>query len=101
MERKAKGAKKDKAMEKRFIDANKISLRLERFADEDGLLVSVSSVRKAVAQTPTEDVVEVVRCKDCRYWQDNNGGYPHDECRWCHDETPDDDDFCSYGERKE
>ena len=47
------------------------------------------------------DMVEVVRCKDCKYWQDNNGGYPHEECRWGKDETPDADDFCSYGERKE
>ncbi len=46
------------------------------------------------------DVVKVVRCKDCKYWQDNNGGYPHEECRWGKDETPDWDDFCSYGERR-
>ena len=43
---------------------------------------------------------KVVRCKDCKYWQDNNDGYPHEECRWGHGETPDADDFCSYGERK-
>ena len=43
----------------------------------------------------------VVRCKDCKYWQDNNDGYPHEECRWGHGETPDANDFCSYGERKE
>jgi hypothetical protein len=42
-----------------------------------------------------------VRCKDCKYWQDNNGGYPHEECRWGKDETPDDDDYCSYGERND
>ncbi len=40
-----------------------------------------------------------VRCKNCTYWQDNNGGYPHDECRWRYDETPDADDFCSFGEK--
>lgn len=49
----------------------------------------------------TADVVPVVRCKDCKYWQDNNDGYPHDECRLENGETPDPDDFCSYGERKE
>ena len=49
------------------------------------------------------DVMEklVVRCKDCKYWQDNNDGYPHEECRWGHGETPDANDFCSYGERRE
>lgn len=42
----------------------------------------------------------VVHCKDCKYWQDNNDGYPNEECRWGHGETPDANDFCSYGERK-
>ena len=46
-------------------------------------------------------VSNLVRCKDCRYWQDNNGGYPHPDCRWGHDETPDDEDYCSFGERKD
>lgn len=44
---------------------------------------------------------ELVRCKDCVYWQDNNDGYPHIGCKWREDETPDPDDFCSAGERKE
>lgn len=48
---------------------------------------------------PTADVAPVVRCRDCKYWQDNNDGYPHEECRWGHGETPNDDDFCSYGAR--
>lgn len=48
---------------------------------------------------PRTDVAPVVRCKDCKYWQDNNDGYPHEECRWGHEETPDADDFCSYGAR--
>lgn len=46
------------------------------------------------------DFLPVVRCKDCKYWQDNNDGYPHEECRWGHGETPDANDFCSYGERR-
>lgn len=45
---------------------------------------------------PAADVVPVVRCRDCKYWQDNNDGYPHEECRWGHGETPNEDDFCSY-----
>lgn len=44
---------------------------------------------------------QVILCKDCRYWQDNNGGYPHPECRWSNDETPDADDYCSFAERLE
>lgn len=44
---------------------------------------------------------EIVLCEDCKYWQDNNDGYPHIGCKWREDETPDPDDFCSAGERKE
>lgn len=44
---------------------------------------------------------DVVRCKDCVFWQDNNDGYPHHDCKWREDETPDPDDYCSVGERKE
>lgn len=44
---------------------------------------------------------QVILCKDCRYWQGNNGGYPHPECRWGNDETPDADDYCSFAERVE
>ena len=57
-------------------------------------------IQERIDLTPTADVVEVVRCRDCKYWQDNNGGYPHEECRWGKGETPDADDFCSYGERR-
>lgn len=45
-------------------------------------------------------VGELVLCKDCVYWQDNNDGYPHKDCKWREDETPDPDDYCSAGERK-
>ena len=43
---------------------------------------------------------EIIRCKECKYWQDNNNGYPVTDCRWKKDETPDADDFCSFTERK-
>jgi hypothetical protein len=56
---------------------------------------------KGYADGRADAMAEVVRCRDCAYWQDNNSGYPHEECRWGHGETPDADDFCSYGERKE
>ena len=80
---------------KQLIDAN----ALIKEANADGAYGYVDA--KQIADAPTVDAVEVVRCKDCKYWQDNNDGYPHEECRWVHEETPDADDFCSYGERKE
>ena len=42
----------------------------------------------------------IVRCKDCKYWSLNDPE-KWDECRWSKDETPNEDDYCSYGERKE
>lgn len=71
----------------------------------NGLVLKINS---AMGYFPREFIVEaikthieVTRCKDCKYWQDNNGGYPHDECRWGKDETPDADDFCSFGVRRD
>ena len=46
------------------------------------------------------EMLPLVLCKDCKYYQDNNDGYPNPECRWNHDETPNPDDFCSFGEEK-
>ena len=56
---------------------------------------------KQIANTPTIDAVEVVRCKDCKYRFKNNGhsrsGCPIIDANiWM-----DDDDFCSHGERKD
>lgn len=41
------------------------------------------------------------KCKTCKYWQDNNNGYPSDMCKWRTDETPDADDYCSEYEPQE
>ena len=61
---------------------------------------SQRKVWERLKQYEDSDAVSVVRCKYCKYWQDNNNGYPHEECRWGHGETPDENDFCSYGERR-
>ena len=67
-------------------------------------------VIKEITKRPTVDAVEVVRCKDCTFWTYEGVGsstlkrfgrcakwYPFgDEQHNCHD-----DDFCSYGERKD
>lgn len=63
---------------------------------------------------PAADVVEVVRCRECKYWGDEAGelqrsdGVLFARCKvhnylldgrhtgWC----PTENDFCSYGERK-
>jgi len=43
----------------------------------------------------------LIRCRDCEFWQDNNGGYPNMNCRWIEDETPDANDYCSYAMLRE
>ena len=53
---------------------------------------------EAIFDTPSVDVVEVVRCKDCKHhnetWCDMNSRDRGEWFCWY------DDDFCSYGERR-
>ena len=79
----------------RSIDAD----ALEKYLLERGFYPAI--VKAAIKNAPSVDSESIIRCKDCEYWQDNNGGYPNEECRWREDETPDADDFCSYGKRKD
>ena len=88
--------------EKRLIDANAfLKDILTAGIGKTIIEYSESDIGYMIRKRHTVDAVEVVRCKDCKYWQDNNDGYPHEECRWGHGETPDANDFCSYGERKD
>ena len=54
---------------------------------------------KSVKDQPAVDVVEVVRCKDCKNY-DNQ--FSVDNCGWCDEFNcgTSDERFCSYGERK-
>lgn len=65
-----------------------------RWYSKDAVEVALTALRPVSRE-------QVILCKDCRYWQNNNGGYPHPECRWGNDETPDEDDYCSFAERLE
>ena len=49
------------------------------------------------------DVVEVVRCKDCKHYKQNPWSKEENMmCMcWCDWLATDPDDFCSYGERRE
>lgn len=48
-----------------------------------------------------EDIVPVVRCKDCNWWKRNRGfsDSPNGHC-FAHDDDTNSFDFCSHGERK-
>ena len=82
------------SIKKRLIDANE----LIKEANADGAYGYVDA--KQIADAPTVDAVEVVRCRQCKHCAPENHHCDH------HMGTvaplrrkP--DDFCSYGERKE
>ena len=84
-----------------YADIETIENLLVHGIDECGdAIVSLRDVRRAIAQAKNANVVEVVRCKDCVHrdpedkkcdcsFQAKGGIFPMD-----------DDDFCSYGERR-
>ena len=54
---------------------------------------------KSVEQfAPTVDAVEVVRCKDCKYWRYSDCQCQNDSHGYC---PISENDFCSRGEKRE
>lgn len=76
----------------------------EYYSDFHKSMADLTSLRELLEDTPAADVVEVVRCKDCKWYQNleivdkvqtrcfNLAGLS----RVCNP-----NDFCSYGERKD
>lgn len=57
-------------------------------------------------KAPAADVAPVVRCKDCKWFADNNDGewfgcWLFQTIQIIPEDAPKPDDFCSYGERIE
>ena len=87
---------------KRLIDANELLDFVKRLKFEGGTKTRTQAgqevldihIPQIVAKIRTVDAVEVVRCKDCMYW-DN-------DFLWCDRKNVRmaDNDFCSYGERR-
>lgn len=83
---------------------NKRIEEMSRYIDADKLKQDLihnrsfypAIVKSAIENAPTADVVEVVRCENCRHYHAEKGG-------WCerHDFEFDVGDYCSYGERRE
>ena len=89
----------------RLIDADELKKAVEDFPNcYNGWSDTYDKafIIGAIEEAPTIDAVEVVRCRECKYWIDNS--FEDDdlfrECRWRDDETTDEDDYCSYGERE-
>ena len=86
--------------EKRLIDANE----LIKEADADGAYGYIDA--KQIAEAPTVDAVEVVRCRECKYhyWEQEpcHGKSVH-YCKLPHMRGVEvfKEFFCYYGDRKE
>jgi hypothetical protein len=87
----------------RLIDADVLLKKADWFEyyDEDGHWdgferIDVDDVEKA----PTVDAVEVVRCKDCRFYEENAESRTRFCRRGLNYQYAVPDGFCSYGERR-
>jgi hypothetical protein len=86
---------------------------MPRYIDADALLEKLrndlpfkASVKRVLMQAPTADVVEVVRCNECKHCAVINGHSAYAVCRltdfvFFSFETDTRKHFCAYGERKD
>ena len=56
-------------------------------------------IQQSVDEQPTVDAVEVVRCKDCKYFRLNDENVPYCYNRFGLND-PEPNGFCSYGRKK-
>lgn len=90
--------------ERRLIDAYKLE---DLVRSNSARYHCADDVIAAIAGQPTVDAVEVVRCEDCRFFEQveyytgdaENPGFKN-VCRLLKRQMQR-DDFCSYGERKD
>lgn len=83
-----------------YIDraaAVKSVLRMRRPENSVAQNRMLSIIQMDMLKLPAADVVPVVRCKDCKYNVRTKKCFNPDSFF----AVPKDDDFCSYGERKE
>ena len=96
----------------RLIDADALKDKLQNLAYDDwnqGVSTTWANaygeVAEIVDQEPTADAVEVVLCKDCKWWkrEENQVGEIGDDyfCAFDCNKSYREDYFCADGERKE
>ena len=104
--------------DKRLIDANALDERFDKRVEwlrldahdkySLGLYHGAATDKDLIGEMPTVDAVEVVRCRDCKYWKQSwskaRNSFSDMEyigvcelTRYCRREI----DFCSYGKRKD
>lgn len=92
----------------RLIDADALLEKIDMERDilvKDGRLgaehIVTHYVRNFIEDAPTADVVEVVRCKDCKHYKDIFCGlHVQAYCDREGREMRKPSDFCSYGEKR-
>lgn len=67
--------------------------------------LQAAKVLREVSDAPAADVAPVVRCKDCKWFADNNDGswfgcWLFQTIQNIPEDAPKPDDFCNYGEPK-
>ena len=98
------------ANEKRLIDANALITEIQGTSSKVAknapyepewftrLAARQVEILYLIDEQPTVDAVEVVRCKDCKHW---SMGYCNHFAYYSYEPMTNEDDFCSYGERKD
>jgi hypothetical protein len=99
---------KKEASEMRLIDAYALMRDIGEtvlFSGKPNMVSAESrGARKVVdriAAAPTLDAVEIVRCRECQHRIEGTKMCAHPKAIGWDAIEPDDDDFCSYGERRE
>ena len=82
-----------------YIKRSTVMYYLDGIATADEMAMNIA--KAAVKRIPAADVVEVVRCRECKH--ENVYHAISDKRTWCDywGIDPDFDDFCSCGERRD
>ncbi len=80
--------------------AVKSVLRMRRPENSVAQNRMLSIIQKDMLKLPAADVAPVVRCRDCKHYDRGECYHPRHE-RHLQSIRQEDDDFCSYGERRE
>ena len=88
-----------------YIDREALLKNIDMFCDMYEVNWTIGRIRAWINKAPAADVVEVVRCKDCKFICPEVDVYTRETvgyvCRVFGTGNVDYEDFCSYGERKE
>ena len=88
-----------------YIEKSKLKEYIEEYCNPEGCTrITAEDVYKTALTTiecvPTADVVEVVRCKDCKHYEIGKSYTPYCNNVMNLFEEMKPTDFCSYGEKK-